>query len=81
MASSGKSAIAIIDEKGLRQISDSSALEDMIDKILAENEENVQRFRDGESKLLGFFIGQVMRGTQGKADQALTREIIIKKLG
>jgi len=81
MASTGKSAEIIIDEKGLKQISDSSALEDMIDQILAENEENVKRFRDGESKLLGFFIGQVMRGTQGKADQALTREIILKKLG
>ena len=81
MAASGKSAGSIIEEKGLKQISDSSALEELIDKIIADNEANVKRFREGESKLLGFFIGQVMRGTQGKADQAVAREIILKKLG
>jgi aspartyl-tRNA(Asn)/glutamyl-tRNA(Gln) amidotransferase subunit B len=81
MAATGKSAESIIDEKGLKQISDSSELETLIDTILAENEANVNRFREGEAKLMGFFIGQVMRSTQGKADQALTREILLKKLG
>ena len=81
MASSGKSAGSIIEEKGLKQISDFSALEELIDNIIANNEANVKRFREGETKLLGFFIGQVMRGTQGKADQALAREILLKKMG
>jgi aspartyl-tRNA(Asn)/glutamyl-tRNA(Gln) amidotransferase subunit B len=81
MAATGKSAESIIDETGLKQISDSSELETLIDTILAENEANVNRFREGEAKLMGFFIGQVMRSTQGKADQALTREILLKKLG
>jgi aspartyl-tRNA(Asn)/glutamyl-tRNA(Gln) amidotransferase subunit B len=81
MAATGKSAVSIIEEKGLKQISDSSELEILIDTILAENEANVNRFREGEAKLMGFFIGQVMRSTQGKADQALTREILLKKLG
>ena len=81
MATTGKSAEHIIEEKGLKQISDSSALEELIDKIIADNEANVKRFREGEAKLLGFFIGQVMRGTQGKADQAVAREILLKKLG
>ncbi len=81
MATTGKSATVIIEEKGLKQISDSSALEAMIDKIIAENEANVKRYRDGEEKLLAFFIGQVMRATKGQADQAVTRDIIIKKLG
>ena len=81
MAASGKSAESIIEEKGLKQISDSSELETLIDSILAENEANVKRFREGEDKLMGFFIGQVMRGTQGKADQAMARKILLTKLG
>lgn len=81
MASTGKSAETIIDEKGLKQISDTSALEEMIDEILSQNQDNVKRFREGEAKLMGFFIGQVMRASKGQADQAVTREILLKKLG
>jgi aspartyl-tRNA(Asn)/glutamyl-tRNA(Gln) amidotransferase subunit B len=81
MANSGKSAADIIEEKGLKQISDSTALEAMIDKIISENEANVKRYQEGESKLLGFFIGQVMRTSKGQADQAIARDIILKKLG
>lgn len=80
MAVSGKSAKSIIEEKGLKQISDSSALETMIDDILAKNQDNVKRFREGETKLMGFFIGQVMRASKGQADQVLAREILLKKL-
>ncbi len=81
MAASGKSAATIIDEKGLKQISDSSALEAMVDEVIANNEANVKRFREGETKLMGFFIGQIMRASKGQADQALAREILMKKLG
>jgi len=81
MASSGRSAVSIIEEKGLKQISDSSALETMIDKIISNNDALVKRYKDGDTKLLGFFIGQVMKVSKGQADQAVARDIIIKKLG
>ena len=81
MATSGKSAEHIIEEKGLKQISDTSALESMIDKIISENEVNVKRYQEGETKLLAFFIGQVMRNSKGQADQSVAREILLKKLG
>jgi aspartyl-tRNA(Asn)/glutamyl-tRNA(Gln) amidotransferase subunit B len=81
MAQSGKSPRTIIDEKGLKQISDSSELESLIDSIIEQNEPLVRRYREGEDKLLAFFIGQVMRATKGQAEQSLTREIILKKLG
>jgi aspartyl-tRNA(Asn)/glutamyl-tRNA(Gln) amidotransferase subunit B len=81
MAISGKSAEHIIEEKGLKQISDTSALESMIDKIISENEVNVKRYQEGETKLLAFFIGQVMRNSKGQADQSVAREILLKKLG
>lgn len=81
MAVSGKSAKSIIEEKGLKQISDSSALEAMIDEVLAKNQDNVKRFQEGEEKLMGFFIGQIMRMSKGQADQAIAREILLKKLG
>ena len=78
---SGRSASGIIEEKGLKQISDSSALETMIDKIISNNDVLVKRYKDGDTKLLGFFIGQVMKVSKGQADQAVARDIIIKKLG
>ncbi|MDD4960770.1 MAG: Asp-tRNA(Asn)/Glu-tRNA(Gln) amidotransferase subunit GatB [Candidatus Marinimicrobia bacterium] len=81
MAATGKTAADIIREKGLEQISDSSELEFLIETILKENPAECERYRQGESKLLAFFIGQVMRSTKGKADQVLTRQILQKKLG
>lgn len=81
MATTGKTAADIIREKGLEQISDSSELENLIETILKENPAECERYHRGESKLLAFFIGQVMRLTKGKADQTLTRQILQKKLG
>jgi aspartyl-tRNA(Asn)/glutamyl-tRNA(Gln) amidotransferase subunit B len=80
MALTGKSAAEIIKEKGLEQISDSGELESLIGDILAQHEAECERYRKGETKLLGFFMGQVMRATKGKADQALTRKILQDKL-
>ena len=81
MATTGKSAATIIEEKGLKQISDSSALEAMVDDTIMQNEANVKRYREGETKLMGFFIGQIMRASKGQADQALARKILMEKLG
>lgn len=79
-AAGGDSPARIIEKKGLKQISDSGELESLIDKIIEENPGLVRRFKSGETKLLGFFIGQVMRATKGQADPAATRKIINSKL-
>jgi aspartyl-tRNA(Asn)/glutamyl-tRNA(Gln) amidotransferase subunit B len=80
MAKSGKSARQIVEEQGLVQISDSSAIDDIVSKILAANQKEVQAYKSGKTKLLGFFVGQVMQATQGKANPKLVNEILRKKL-
>ena len=71
---------AIIEQKGLKQVSDVSALEPIIDQIIANNPKQTEEFRAGKEKLLGFFVGQAMKETQGKANPALLQELVIKKL-
>lgn len=80
MAETGKSASEIIKEKGLTQISDSAELETVVNTVIEENPAQLERIQNGEMKLLGFFIGQVMKKTQGKADQKAVRDIIMKKI-
>ena len=80
MAQSDKSARQIVAEQGLVQISDSSAIDDIVSKILAANPAEVQAYKSGKTKLLGFFVGQVMRETRGKANPKLVNEILKKKL-
>jgi aspartyl-tRNA(Asn)/glutamyl-tRNA(Gln) amidotransferase subunit B len=80
MAKSGKSARQIVEEQGLVQISDSSAIDDIVSQILAANQKEVQAYKSGKTKLLGFFVGQVMRATQGKANPKLVNEILRNKL-
>jgi aspartyl-tRNA(Asn)/glutamyl-tRNA(Gln) amidotransferase subunit B len=71
---------AIIDREGLKQVSDLSALEPVIDQILAANPKQLEEFRSGKEKLLGFFVGQAMKATQGKANPGLLQELVLKKL-
>jgi aspartyl-tRNA(Asn)/glutamyl-tRNA(Gln) amidotransferase subunit B len=66
--------------KGLVQISDTSALEAVVDQVLAENPAEVEGYRAGKTKLMGFFVGQIMRRTKGQANPALVNEILKKKL-
>jgi len=80
MAESGKSAHQIVEEQGLVQISDSSAIDDIVSKILAANPAEVQAYKSGKAKLLGFFVGQVMRETRGQANPKMVNEILKKKL-
>jgi Asp-tRNA(Asn)/Glu-tRNA(Gln) amidotransferase B subunit len=77
---SGKPPNAIVAEEGLAQVSDDLALQAVINKILAENPEEVANYRGGKEGLFGWFMGQVMRETQGKADPQLTRELLVKAL-
>jgi aspartyl-tRNA(Asn)/glutamyl-tRNA(Gln) amidotransferase subunit B len=80
MCTSEKSVKDIIDEKGLVQISDTSEIEIFINKVLEDNPENVEKYKNGKTKLLGFFIGEVMKATKGKANPGLLNQIVKKKL-
>ena len=80
MAETGKAPAAVIEEQGLVQISDTGELEGVIDGILAKHPDDVADYRAGKTKLLGFFMGQVMRATQGKANPKLVNELLRKKL-
>jgi aspartyl-tRNA(Asn)/glutamyl-tRNA(Gln) amidotransferase subunit B len=80
MAKSAKPAKQIVAEKGLAQVSDSSALEGEIDTLIAAHPDEVARFKAGNAKLMGFFVGQVMKATQGKANPKLVNQILSKKL-
>ncbi|HKM68830.1 MAG TPA: Asp-tRNA(Asn)/Glu-tRNA(Gln) amidotransferase subunit GatB [Stellaceae bacterium] len=80
MVASGTDPAAIIDAQGLRQVTDSGAIETAIDAVLAAHADKVSEYRAGRDKLYGFFVGQVMRVTQGKANPALVNELLKSKL-
>jgi len=80
MCESSKSVKEIINDKGLVQISDTTEIEKFIDQVLIENPDNVQKYKEGKTKLLGFFIGEVMKATKGKANPGLLNQIVKKKL-
>ncbi len=77
----GGEADAIIESRGLKQITDSGELEAMVDQVIADNPEQVEQYRAGKEKVLGFLVGQVMKATQGKANPAKVNEILRAKLG
>ena len=80
MWKSGKDPKAIVEEQGLVQISDSSQIEAIIEEILTREAGQVMEYRGGKDKLLGFFVGQVMKASKGKANPALVNELLLKKL-
>jgi len=80
MFESGKTAAEIIESEGLKQISDSGALEGMIDEILANNPKQVATYKGGKTGILGFFVGQVMKQTKGQANPQMVNELLTKKL-
>ena len=71
---------ALIESLGLKQMSDTGELESIIEKILEENPDQVEQLRSGKDKVLGFFVGQVMKATQGKANPKQVNEIIRAKI-
>ena len=73
-------AATIVEAKGLRQVTDSGAIEAVIGAVLAAHADKVAEYRAGRDKLYSFFIGQVMRATQGKANPALVNELLTKRL-
>ena len=74
------SADAIIDKQGLKQITDTSAIEAIIDQIIANNPEQLAQYRSGKDKLFGFFVGQAMKATQGKANPQQLNDLLKAKL-
>ncbi|MCY7347859.1 MAG: Asp-tRNA(Asn)/Glu-tRNA(Gln) amidotransferase subunit GatB [Pyrinomonadaceae bacterium] len=80
MCASGKSAAEVIAEKGFEQISDSSAIQKIVDDIIANNQTQVNAYRGGNEKLFGFFVGQTMKASGGKANPKVVNEILREKL-
>jgi len=80
MVETGKDAAAIVEERGLRQVTDTGAIEAAIDKVIADSAAKVAEYRGGKQALFGWFVGQVMKSTGGKANPAAVNELLRKKL-
>ena len=80
MVESGQEAAAIVEAKGLRQVTDTGAIDAVIDQVMAANEDKVAEYRSGKDKLFGFFVGQVMKASGGKANPAAVNERLKAKL-
>jgi len=75
-----KTAAQIVEEKGLKQVTDTGAIEKVIDEVLAANPDKLAEYRSGKDKLFGFFVGQVMKASGGKANPALLNDLLKNKL-
>lgn len=80
MVETGKSPDAIVEERGMKQITDTGPIDAAIDKVMAENADKVEQYRAGKVQVMGWFVGQVMKATQGKANPAVCSELLKKKL-
>ena len=80
MVETGKSPSAIVEERGLRQVTDTGAIDRMVEQVMAANADKVAEYRSGKDKLFGFFVGQVMKAMQGKGNPALVNEAVKRKL-
>jgi aspartyl-tRNA(Asn)/glutamyl-tRNA(Gln) amidotransferase subunit B len=81
MLKTGEAPKAIIERKGLVQVSDTSVIEKAVDEVLARNVEQVEKYRAGKAQVFGFFVGETMKATKGKANPKIVNEILKKKLG
>ena len=77
---SGDPADTIIERKGLKQITDAGAIEQIVDEVLARSSAQIEQYRSGQEKVFGYFVGQVMKATQGKANPQQVNEILRSKL-
>lgn len=80
MVKSGDNPAKIVEAKGLIQISDPAKISPIIDEVIAKNPDNVAKFKDGNTKLLGFFVGQVLKATGGKANPQVVNKLVAEKL-
>ena len=81
MLETGQDPARIVEERGLKQTSDTGAIEKVIAEVMAGNQDKVAEYRSGKDKLFGFFVGQVMKAMQGKANPQVVNELLKKGLG
>ncbi|MBI1274686.1 Asp-tRNA(Asn)/Glu-tRNA(Gln) amidotransferase subunit GatB [bacterium] len=81
MWETGQDAAAIVEERGLKQVTDTGAIAAVIDQVIAENADKVAEYRSGKDKLFGFFVGQVMKLSGGKANPGAVNDLLKQKLG
>ncbi|MDI6901374.1 MAG: Asp-tRNA(Asn)/Glu-tRNA(Gln) amidotransferase subunit GatB [Anaerosomatales bacterium] len=77
----GMAPSAIVEQRGMRQVSDSAAIEAVVDRVLAANPDEVARYRDGKTGLMGFFVGQVMKEMRGQANPGVVNDVLRARLG
>ncbi len=80
MVETGDAPDKIVEERGLKQVTDTGAIEKVVDEVIAANPEKAEEVRGGKDKLLGWFVGQAMKASQGKANPGILNEMIRKKL-
>jgi aspartyl-tRNA(Asn)/glutamyl-tRNA(Gln) amidotransferase subunit B len=80
MVETGEDPEAIVEHKGLRQVTDTGAIDAAITAVLDKNADKLAEYRSGKDKLFGFFVGQVMKETKGKANPALVNEALLARL-
>jgi aspartyl-tRNA(Asn)/glutamyl-tRNA(Gln) amidotransferase subunit B len=81
MLATGESAAAIVEREGLKQISDTGAIESVVDQVIAANPKQVEQYRGGKQAVVGFLVGQVMKATRGQANPQLVNDLLRRKLG
>jgi aspartyl-tRNA(Asn)/glutamyl-tRNA(Gln) amidotransferase subunit B len=81
IAATGRSPEKIVAEKGLAQVSDTSALETIVDHVLADNPTQVADYKNGKTQIIGYFVGQVMKSTKGQANPKMVNDILKERLG
>lgn len=81
MVQTGRSPLKIVEEKGLTQVTDVAAIEEIVDRVIANSSENVAAFRAGKVGLMGWFVGQVLKESQGKANPSVVNQLLKQKLG
>jgi glutaminyl-tRNA synthetase len=80
MVQSGENPSKIVEAQGLVQISDPSVILPIIDDVMAKNPDNVEKYKAGNTKLFGFFVGQVLKATGGKANPQVVNDLVTQKL-
>ncbi len=80
MMDTSKDASTIVEDKGLKQVTDTGTIEALVDEVIAENPDNLAAYKSGKDRLFGFFVGQVMKKSQGKANPAVVNEVLKEKL-
>ena len=80
MLETGKNPKEIVKEKGLIQITDEKAIEEIVEKVLQENEQSIEDYKNGKDRALGFLVGQAMKLSKGKANPKMVNELMINKL-